>query len=402
MNNRDVVNNSDVVIVSAARTAIGTYGGAFKDIRATDLTAPLMKEVIARAGIDPGLIDDVMWGCCYQRTKDETNMARVAALKAGIPVEVPAFTIHRTCTSAMQAVVSGTQAIKMDDASIVLAGGTESMSTVPYTLDGVRWGVKMNHVDLRDAMWDGLTELGTGVGMGMTAENLAENYNISREDQDELAYTSHMRATAAIREGRFKDEIMPFEIPQRKGDPKIVDTDEHPRPDTTLEKLAKLKPVFKKDGTVTAGNSSGINDASAGVLIMSFSKAKELGVAPLARIVSYAVAGVHPDIMGYGPVPATRKALAKAELTLDDIDLIEVNEAFAAQYLTVERELKLDREITNVNGSGVALGHPVGCTGVRLMITLLYEMKRRGNRLGLATLCSGGGMGMAMIIENLT
>jgi len=391
----------DIVIVSAARTAIGTYGGVFKDIPATELSSPLMKEVIARAGIDPGLIDDVIWGCCYQRTKNETNMARVSALNAGIPVEVPAFSIQRTCTSAMQAVVSGAQAIKLGDASIVLAGGTESMSTVPYTLDGVRWGVRINHVELRDAMWDGLTQLGTGIGMGLTAENLAEKYNISREDQDDLACTSHMRAIAAIKGGKFKDEIMPFEIPQQKGKTIIVDTDEHPRADTTLEKLAKLKPAFKKDGTVTAGNSSGITDGSAGVLIMSLAKAKELGIVPLARIVSYAVAGVHPDIMGYGPVPATRKALAKAGLTLKDIDLIEVNEAFAAQYLTVERELKLNRETTNVNGSGIALGHPVGCTGVRLIVTLLYEMKKRKDRLGLATLCSGGGMGMAIIIENI-
>lgn len=395
------MNNSEIVIVSAKRTPIGTYGGVFRDVKAPELTAPLMKDVIAQVKIEPTLIDDVMWGCCYQRTKDETNMARVSALKAGIPFEVPAFTIHRTCTSAMQAVVSGTQAIKLGDASIVLAGGTESMSTVPYTLDGLRWGVRMNHAELRDGMWDGLTQLGTGVGMGMTAENLAEKYNISREDQDELAYTSHMRATTAIKEGKFKDEIMPFEIPQKKEEPKVVDTDEHPRADTSIEKLAKLKPAFKKDGTVTAGNASGMNDASAGVLIMNFAKAKELGITPLARIVSYAVAGVHPDIMGYGPVPATRKALGKAGLSLDDIDLIEVNEAFAAQYLTVERELKLNREITNVNGSGIALGHPVGCTGVRIIITLIYEMKKRGARLGLATLCAGGGMGMTMIIENI-
>ncbi len=395
------MNKSDVVIVSAARTAIGTFGGSFRDVKATDLTAPLMKEVVKRSGVESGLIDDVMWGCCYQRTKDETNMARVASLKAGIPVEVPAFTIHRTCTSAMQAVVSGTQAIKLGDASIVLAGGTESMSTVPYTLDGIRWGVRMNHVELRDGMWDGLTELGTGVGMGMTAENLAEKYDISRADQDEVAHTSNVRAIAAIKDGRFVDEIMPFEIPQRKGDSKIIDTDEHPRPDITLEKLAKLKPVFKKDGTVTAGNSSGINDGSAGVMLMSLGKAQELGITPLARIVCYGVAGVDPDIMGYGPVPATRKALAKGNLTLDEINLIEVNEAFAAQYLAVERELRLNREITNVNGSGIALGHPVGCSGVRLLVTLLYEMKRRGSRLGLATLCSGGGMGMTTVIESV-
>ncbi len=394
--------NTDVVIVSAARTAIGTYGGGFRDVRAADLTAPLMKDVVSRAGVDAGLIDDVMWGCCYQRTKDETNMARVSALKAGIPVEVPAFTIHRTCTSAMQAITCGVQAIKLGDASIVLAGGTESMSTVPYTLDGVRWGVKMNHVELRDGMWDGLTQLGTGLGMGMTAEMLAQKYNISRAEQDELAYTSQMRAAAAIEEGRFKEEIMPFEIPRRKGPPTIIDTDEHPRPDTTLEKLASLKPAFDKNGTVTAGNSSGINDGSAGVLLMSVNKAKELGISPLAKIVSYAVAAVDPDIMGYGPVPATRKALAKGSLTLDEIDLIEVNEAFAAQYLTVERELKLDREITNVNGSGIALGHPVGCSGARIIVSLLYEMKKRASRLGLATLCSGGGMGMTTIIENVS
>jgi acetyl-CoA C-acetyltransferase len=392
---------SDAVIVSAARTAIGTYGGAFKHTPAPELTAPLMKEVIDRAGIDAGLIDDVMWGCCYQRTKDETNIARVASLKAGIPVEVPAFTIHRTCTSAMQAVVSGTHAIKLRDASVVLAGGTESMSTVPYTLDGVRWGVKMNHVQLRDAMWDGLTQLGTGVGMGMTAENLAEKYNISRKDQDELAYMSHMRAVAAIKDDKFKQEIKPFEIYGRKGELKKVDTDEQPRPDTTPEKLAELKPVFKENGTVTAGNSSGINDASAGVLLMSYAKAQELGISPLAKIVSYAVVGVDPDFMGYGPVPATKKVLQKAGLTLDNIDLIEVNEAFAAQYLTVERELKLNLEITNVNGSGIALGHPVGCTGVRIIVSLLYEMKRRNSHFGLATLCSGGGMGMSTIIENL-
>jgi acetyl-CoA C-acetyltransferase len=393
--------NSDVVIVSASRTAIGTYGGSLKDVRAAELTAAIMKEVIARAGVEAGLIDDVMWGCCYQRTKDETNIARVASLKAGIPAEVPAFTIHRTCTSAMQAVVCGTQAIKLGDASIVLAGGTESMSTVPYTLDGLRWGVRMNHAELRDAMWDGLTQLGSGVGMGVTAENLAEKYAISRKDQDEMAYTSHMRAVAAIREGRFKDEIMPFRIFQKKGEPKLFETDEHPRPETTIEKLAALPPAFKKNGTVTAGNSSGINDAAAGVLLMSYAKAMDLGLTPLARIVSYAIAGVDPDFMGYGPVPATQRCLEKAGLRLEQMELIEVNEAFAAQYLTVERELRLNRDVTNVNGGGIALGHPVGCTGVRIIVTLLYEMRRRKTKFGLATLCSGGGMGMTTIIENL-
>jgi acetyl-CoA C-acetyltransferase len=393
--------DNDVVIVAAARTAIGSYGGSFRDIRAAELTAPLMKEVIERAGIDPAMIGDIMWGCCLQRAWDETNLARVAALKAEIPVEVPAFTIQRTCTSAMEALVSGTRAIRLGDASVILAGGTESMSTAPYTLDGIRWGLRMNDSVVRDAMWDGLTELGTGLGMGMTAETLAERFDISREDQDELALTSQMRAVAAIKAGKFKEEIMPFEVPQKKREPRIVDTDEHPRPDTTLEDLARLKPAFKKDGTVTAGNASGINDGSAGVLLMGAATARELGISPLARVVSYAVAGVHPDIMGYGPVPSTRKALDIAGLALDDIGLFEVNEAFAAQYLAVERELNLDRDITNVNGSGIALGHPVGSTGVRIIVTLIHEMKKRETGLGLATLCSGGGMGMTTIIENV-
>ncbi|MBI5441985.1 MAG: acetyl-CoA C-acetyltransferase [Deltaproteobacteria bacterium] len=396
------MSDSSVVIVSAARTAIGSFGGVFKDVAAPALTAPLMKEVVNRAGVDPGLVDDILWGCCYQRTRDETNLARVAALKAGLPKEVPAYTIHRTCTSAMQAVASGAQAIKAGDASVILAGGTESMSSVPYTLDGLRWGARMGHVEVRDAMWDGLTQLGTGVGMGITAENLAERFGISREDQDHMAFASQQRAAAAIREGRFQEEILPFEIPQRKGEPKRIDTDEYPRPETSLESLAKMKPAFKPDGTVTAGNASGINDGSAGVLIMGESRAMELGVKPLARIVSYGVAGVDPDFMGYGPVPSTQKALAKARLTLEDIGLFEVNEAFAAQYLCVERELKLDYGITNVNGGAIALGHPVGCAGVRILVTLLYEMKKRGVALGLATLCSGGGMGMTLIVENIS
>lgn len=393
--------DDEVVIVSALRTAIGSYGGVFKETKARDLTHPLMRGLVKKTTIDSSLIDEVIWGCCYQRSMDETNLARVSSLMAGIPFETSAFTIHKTCTSAMQALVSGTQAIKLGDASIVLAGGTESMSTVPYTLDGIRWGVKMNHVEVRDAMWDGLTQLGTGIGMGLTAEKLAEQFNISRADQDELAYTSQKRAEAAIGAGKFKDEIMPIEVKLSKGKVKNVDTDEHPRPETTLEDLAKLKPVFKKNGTVTAGNASGMNDGSAGVLLMSLSKAKELGITPMAKIVSYATAGVHPDIMGYGPVPATNKALSKANLNIDDIELIEANEAFAAQYITVERELKLNREITNVNGSGIALGHPVGCSGIRLIVTLLYELKKRDTQLGLATLCSGGGMGMTVIIENM-
>ncbi len=389
----------DVVIVAAVRTAVGSYGGVFKELRAPALTVPVMQELIRRSGIDPAIIDDVIWGCCYQRTKDETNLARVAALQAGIPVEVPGITVHRTCTSAMSSLVMGAQAIKCGDAEVILAGGTESMSTVPYTVDEVRWGARMGHIELRDGMWDGLTQLGTGVGMGMTAENVAKKYNITREEQDEIALQSQRRAVVAIKEGRFKDEIVPVCIPRRKGDPVYVNEDEHPREDTTLEKLAKLPPAFQKGGTVTAGNSSGINDASGGVMIMSKRTADRLGIKPLAKLVSYAVAGVDPDYMGIGPIPATRKALKKAGLNIADIDLFEVNEAFAAQYLAVEKELGLDRKITNVNGSGIALGHPVGCSGIRIVVSLIHEMHKRNLSKGLATLCSGGGMGMSVIIE---
>ncbi|MDT3700531.1 MAG: acetyl-CoA C-acyltransferase, partial [Thermincola sp.] len=345
----------DVVIVAATRTAIGTYGGSLRDLKAPALTVPVVQELIRRSGIDPAIIDDVIWGCCYQRTKDEGNLARVAALQAGLPIEVPGVTVHRTCTSSMTSMIMGAQAIKCGDAEVILAGGTESMSNVPYTVDEVRWGARMGHIELRDAMWDGLTQLGTGVGMGLTAENLAKKYNITREAQDEIAVQSQSRAITAINAGRFKDEIVPVAIPQRRGDPKIFAEDEHPKDNVTMENLAKLKPAFLKDGTVTAGNASGINDGSAGVVIMAGKTAARLGIKPLARLVSYAVAGVEPDYMGIGPVPSTRKALEKAGLTMGDIDLFEANEAFAAQYLAVEKELGLDRRITNVNGSGIAL-----------------------------------------------
>lgn len=360
-----------------------------------------MQELIRRSGIDAATIDDVIWGCCYQRTKDETNLARVAALQAGLPVEVPGITVHRTCTSSMSSMVMGAQAIKCGDAEVILAGGTESMSNVPYTVDEVRWSARMGHIEMRDAMWDGLTQLGTGAGMGITAENLARKYTITREEQDEIAVQSQQRAIAAIKAGRFKDEIAPVAIPQRKGEPVIVDQDEYPKDNVTLESLAKLKPSFLKDGTVTAGNASGINDGSAGVVIMAKRTAERLGIKPLARLVSYAVAGVNPDYMGIGPVPASRRALERAGMSLADIDLFEVNEAFAAQYLAVEKELGLDRKITNVNGSGIALGHPVGCSAIRLVVTLLHELQKRNLRTGLASLCSGGGMGMTVIIERM-
>jgi len=391
----------DVVIVAATRTAIGTYGGSLRDLKAPALTVPVVQELIRRSGIDPAIIDDVIWGCCYQRTKDEGNLARVAALQAGLPIEVPGVTVHRTCTSSMTSMIMGAQAIKCGDAEVILAGGTESMSNVPYTVDEVRWGARMGHIELRDAMWDGLTQLGTGVGMGLTAENLAKKYNITREAQDEIAVQSQSRAITAINAGRFKDEIVPVAIPQRRGDPKIFAEDEHPKDNVTMENLAKLKPAFLKDGTVTAGNASGINDGSAGVVIMAGKTAARLGIKPLARLVSYAVAGVEPDYMGIGPVPSTRKALEKAGLTMGDIDLFEANEAFAAQYLAVEKELGLDRRITNVNGSGIALGHPVGCSAIRLVVTLLHELQKRSLKTGLATLCSGGGMGVTVIVESV-
>ena len=385
---------TDVFIVSAARSPIGKFGGALKSLRAVDLTVPVMQAVVERIHFNPAEIDDIIWGSCMQRTKDEQNLARVASVKAGFPVEIPATTVNRTCTSSMSALVSGVQAIKSGDADVILVGGTESMSNVPYTIDSMRWGSRMQHVDCRDALWDGLTQLGIGPSMGMTAENLAVQYDLSRESQDEIAMLSNLRAAKAVEEGRFKDEIIPLEAGG-----KTVANDEQPRPDTTMERLAKLKPIFKENGTVTAANSSGINDGSAGLLLVSEKKLASLGLTPLARYVAYGLAGVPPEIMGIGPVPATRKALSKAGMSLAEIDLLEINEAFAAQYLAVEKELGLDRSKTNVNGSGIGLGHPVGASGVRLIISLLYEMERRGLKYGLASLCSGGGMGMTTIIE---
>ena len=392
---------NDVVIVSAVRSAIGTYGGQFKNVSGVPLGVPIMAEAIKRAQIDPALIDDVGWGCCYQRAKNEVNIGRVTAVKAGIPVEVPAFTVMRVCTSSMWAIAQGFMAIRQGYNSIFLAGGVESMSTVPYTLESLRWGARMNHVEVRDMMWDGVTCIGIGPSMGITAENLSKKYNISRKAQDKLAYHSHMKAIAAINEGRFKEETVPVEITGSSGESIMVETDEHPRSDTTVDALAKLKPIFQKDGTVTAGNASGINDGAAAMIIMKKSKADQLGVEPLARIVDFSVVGVDPDYMGWGPVPATEKLMQRTGLKLSEMGLIEINEAFAAQYLACEKGLELSnrREIINVNGSGISLGHPVGATGARLVVSLMYEMRRRNVRYGLATLCGGGGLGMAMIIE---
>ncbi|MBF7082240.1 acetyl-CoA C-acetyltransferase [Desulfallas sp. Bu1-1] len=388
----------DVVIVAGARTPIGDFGGALRSVTAGQLAVTAIQEVIKRSGINPAEIDDVILGCCAQ-SSDEPNVGRTAALMAGLPNSVTGMTIQRQCASGLQAIICGYQQIVTGDSEIVLAGGTESMSNVPYVLKKARWGMRLQHGQITDALWETLTDPIHGILMGETAERLADKYGINREEQDVIAYRSHKNAINAIEKGYFKEEIVPVAVPQRKGDPVVVDRDEHPRADISMEKLAKLPPAFRKNGTVTAGNASGLNDAAAAVLLMSEEKARQLGQKPLARIVSHARAGVEPDLMGYGPVPAIKKALQRAGLTLADIDLIELNEAFAAQYLACEKLLDLNREIVNVNGSGVGLGHPVGCTGTRIVVTLLHEMARRNARYGLASLCVGGGMGVAIVVE---
>jgi acetyl-CoA C-acetyltransferase len=393
---------TDVVIVSAARTAIGKFGGALQKVRASRLAADVMREALRRANdLDGALIDDIILGDCIQ-CWDEANTARTAALMAGLPAQVPAFTVQRQCSSSMQALVSGVQQIRCGDSQIVLVAGVESMSSAPYYLSGARWGMRLMNGEITDAVWEmlysGSRLLGEPMIMGITAENLAEKYGISRRDQDEIALQSHNRAEAAIKAGRFKDEIVPFEVPGSKGQATIFDQDEHTRFGISMADLAKLKPAFKEDGTVTAGNSSGLNDGAAAAIVMSRERAVELDLVPLARIVSYAAAGVEPHLMGYGPVPSTRKALRKAGMELKDIGLIELNEAFAAQYIACERGLDLDRSKTNVNGSGIGLGHPVGCTGLRIVVSLIYEMARRDVDVGLATLCVGGGMGFTTIV----
>ena len=389
----------NVVITAACRTAIGTIGGQFKSLAPADLTIPVMQALVERAGIDPALIDDVIWGCNYQRTYKENNLARISLIRAGLPETVPGITIHRNCTSSMASVQLGYYQIRADEADCIMAGGAESMSTAPHMVFGLRNGKKFGDFELRDSMWDSLTNPGIGPSMGMTAENVADRYNVTREEMDAFALRSQQKAVAAVESGRFKDEIIPVVVKDRKGET-VIDTDEGPRKDTSLEKLAKLKATFKEDGRVTAGNASGMNDAAAGVIIMSEDKAKEVGAPILARIVSVSTTGVDPDIMGIGPISASREALTKADLTMDDIDLVEINEAFASQCIACARELGIDEEKLNVNGSGISLGHPVGATGVRLIVSLINELKKRNQRYGLATLCAGGGMGTAVIIEN--
>jgi acetyl-CoA C-acetyltransferase len=389
----------DVVIASAVRTAVGTFGGTLRDIPAIELGKIAVQEALQRAKIKPEHVEEVILGNVLTAGQGQ-NPARQVLIRSGIPKEVPATTINKVCASGLKSVMMAAQAIKSGDADIAVAGGIESMSQAPFYLPGARWGYRMNDGTLIDGMiHDGLLDIFNRYHMGITAENIAAKFGVSRQDQDAFALGSQQKAGRAIKEGRFKDEIVPVLIPQKKGDPVAFQVDEHPRPNTTLEALAGLRPAFKKDGTVTAGNASGINDGAAAVVVMSAEKAKSLGIEPLAKIKAYATAGVSPDIMGTGPIPSSQKALAKAGLTVKDLDLIEANEAFASQAVHVNRTMGWDLERVNVNGGAVALGHPIGASGGRILVTLLYEMKKRKSHYGIATLCIGGGMGAAMIVE---
>lgn len=412
----------DVVIVSACRTAIGAFGGSLKNSNAAVLAGVTMKEAIKRADIEPEVIDDIRYGCCIEPV-DALNVTRVGALLAGLPDTIPAVTINRVCISSMEAVISGMAMIQAGMADVILAGGVEHMSGAPYTVPGARWGCRLQDSVFVDSMIhalhcgshiiphpeDGPVNAdepplsffkGKPYIMGHTAEFIAQHMDISREEMDELALRSQNNAERATNDGSFKDEIVPIEIPVRKKDPIIFDKDEHFRPGLTMEQLAKLPPAFlPKIGKVTAGNSSGINDGSSGMVIMSAEKAKSLGIHPLARIKAVGKGACHPSVMGLSPVPAVKDLFKRSSLKIEDFELIELNEAFAAQYIGCERDLGLNREITNVNGSGIGLGHPVGATGARIMVTLIHAMKKRGETLGLATLCGGGGVSMACAIE---
>ena len=391
----------DVVIVSAVRTAIGSFGGSLKDVPAADLGALVIKEAVNRAGVKPELVEEVIMGNVIQAGQGQ-NVARQASVKAGLPVEVPAMTINKVCGSGLRSVALAAQMIKAGDCDVVVAGGMENMSAAPYAIPGARWGQRMGDgkmVDtmINDALWDAFNDY----HMGVTAENIATEWNLTREMQDEFAVQSQIKAERAIKEGRFKDEIVPVVIPQRKGEPKVFDTDEFPRFGATIEAMAKLRPAFVKNGTVTAANASGINDGAAAFVVMSAEKAEELGLKPMAKILSYGSKGLEPSIMGYGPFHATKKALEGTGLTVEDLDLIEANEAFAAQSLAVAKDLNFDMSKVNVNGGAIALGHPVGASGARILVTLLHEMEKRDAKKGLATLCIGGGMGTALIVERI-
>ena len=389
----------EVVIVSAARTPIGSFGGSLKDLTAVQLGAIAAKEAIKRAGIDPAIIDEVIMGNVLQGGLGQ-NVARQIAIAAGIPKEVPSMTLNKVCGSGLRTVGLAAQIIKAGDADCILTGGAESMSQAGYITSATRWGARMGDTKLVDLMvHDGLTDVLNGYHMGITAENIVEQWGLTREELDQFSVVSQNKAEAAVKAGKFKDEIVPVEIPQKKGDPILFDTDEYPKFGTSMESVSKLKPAFKKDGVVTAANASGINDGGAALIVMSKEKADALGLKYLCKIKSYASAGVDPSIMGIGPVPASKNALEKAGLTIKDMDLIEANEAFAAQSVAVGKDLGIDPDKLNVNGGAIALGHPIGASGARILITLIYEMIRRDSKYGLATLCIGGGQGTSLIVE---
>lgn len=389
----------NVYLVGSVRTPIGRFGGSLSSLTAADMGEWVARESLKRARIAPEEIQDSVWGCARQ-AGGGPNVARQITYRAGVPESVPAFTVNQACGSGLRAIILAAEAIMLGRARAVLAGGTESMSRVPYFAEGARWGMRLGNMELVDGMYrDGFNDPLSGLVMGETAENLARRYEISRDEQDAYALRSQQRAEAAIHSGRFDEEILPLELKGRKGETSLFARDEHYRAGTTLEALRKLQPVFSKDGTVTAGNSSGITDGAAAVVLMGEQVLKASGAQPDARLVDYEISGVAPEIMGIGPVPAVRSLLARRKLSLDEIELIELNEAFAAQVIACDRELGFDPERLNVNGGAIALGHPIGCTGVRITTTLLHEMKKRNARRGLATLCISGGMGIALLVE---
>ena len=388
-----------VYLTAAVRTPIGRFGGSLKDWTAADLGVAAAKESLRRAKVAPEQIEDSIWGCARQ-AGGGPNVARQITFRSGVPNRVPAFTVNQACGSGLRAIILAAEKIILGRAKVVLAGGTESMSRVPYFAEGSRWGARMGHLDLVDGMYrDGFNDPLSGMVMGETAEELAKRYEIARDEQDDYALRSQQRAAAAINAGKFVDEVVPLELKDRKGNVVAFAKDEHARGETSIESLRKLPSVFSKDGTVTAGNSSGITDGAAAVIVMSEEAIKESGAEPLARIVDYEIVGVPAEIMGIGPVPATRAILERSNLKLDEIDLVELNEAFAAQVIACDRDLQFDQERLNVNGGAIALGHPIGCTGVRITTTLLHEMKKRNAKRGLATLCISGGMGIALLLE---
>ena len=392
--------DQDIVVLRGARTPFGDFGGALKDLSAAELGAHVARAALERSGVTPEQVDHAVFGNVIQASGEDAYLARHVALKAGCPVGVPALTVNRLCGSGLQALVTAAQLIKLGEADVVLAGGAESMSQQPHIIRGARWGLRFRQGQLEDNLWLALTDAWNGLPMAITAENLATRQGISRKEADDYAYLSHQRAASAQEKGYFAEEIAPLTFKMRDRFVE-VERDEHVKADTTVEKLAALPAAFKEDGVVTAGNASGINDGAAAMVVTTRRRAEALGVAPLGRIVSWGVAGVDPDIMGIGPVPASRQALHRAGLAVDALDVVEINEAFAAQYLAVERELGLDRARTNVNGGAVALGHPVGASGARLALTTLHELARRDGRFGLASLCIGGGQGIAMVFEAL-